>query len=175
MSGRRSQLSRLRSNNGTGWGGAISEAANELFAAHRVHFDHQLHATTRSSPASRPVSPSRPTSNGSPRPNRSWPSSANQRSLGYCRHVKRRRGSSPTCYREATDGERWRAEHPEVMHRLGEIGSQIYNLHAAVDSERWTVDKELNPRPEPERSPERSTSYEHSSSIEHDRDYGFGM
>ena len=66
-------------------------------------------------------------------------------------------------------------EHPEVMKRMSEVGSQIYNLHAAVDSERLTVDKELNPRPEPERSLERSRSYEHSSSIEHDRDCGFGM
>ncbi len=61
------------------------------------------------------------------------------------------------------------------MHRQSEIGSEIYSLHAAVDGERWTVDVELNPRLEPERAPERSTSYEQSSSIEHDRDYGFGM
>ncbi len=38
------ELSRLRSNNGAGWGGAISEAANDVFAANRTHFDHQLHA-----------------------------------------------------------------------------------------------------------------------------------
>jgi hypothetical protein len=61
------------------------------------------------------------------------------------------------------------------MHRQSEVRNQIYNLRAAVDSERGTVDVELNPRPEPERSPERSPSYEHSSSIEHGRDYGFGM
>jgi hypothetical protein len=77
--------------------------------------------------------------------------------------------------REATEGERWRAEHPEVMNRMGEIGGQIYNLRATVDGERLTVDKEVNPRPEPERSLGRSSSYEHSSSKEHDRDYGFGM
>ena len=59
-------------------------------------------------------------------------------------------------HREATEGERWRAEHPEVIHGLSEIGSQIYNLQAAVESERWAVDTELNPRPAPERSPERS-------------------
>jgi hypothetical protein len=77
--------------------------------------------------------------------------------------------------REATDGERWRAEHPEENDWLSDIGRQIHKQSAEVDRERWTVDAELNPRPAPERSPERSPSYEHSSSIENDRDYGFGM
>jgi hypothetical protein len=169
------QLSRLRSNNGIDWGGPIGEAANELFAAHRAHFDHQLHA--------KDTFLSRIQARLAKSADLERIAEAEQK-LARLRQPEEPRlleardiadGNRADLRREATGGQRWRAEHPEVMERQSEIGSQIYNLHAAVDSERWTVDKELNPRLEPERSLERSPSYEHSSSIEHDRDYGFGM
>ena len=168
------QLSRLRSHNGTHWGGAISEAANELFAAHRVYSDHQWYAHSFISRVQARLAKSADLER----------IAQAQQKLDRLRQpeVPRLRQACEGAekkladlLREAADGDRWRAEHPEVVHRMSEIDSQVYNLHARVDSERLTVDKELNPRPEPERSLERSSSYGHSSSIEHDRGYGLGM
>jgi hypothetical protein len=169
------QLSRLRSNNGIDWGGPMGEAANELFAAHRAHFDHQLHAkdSLLSRIQARLAKSADLERIAEAEQKLARLRQPQERPLLEVRNAAD--GKLADLHREATDGERWRAEHPEVIHRMGEIGSQIYNLHAIVDSERLTADKELNPRPEPERSLERSSSYEHSSSIEHDRDYGFGM
>ncbi len=168
------QLSRLQSHNGTHWGGAIREAGDELYAAHRVHSDHQWYAHSfiarvqarlaRSADLER-IAEAQQKLDKLRQPEE-------PRLLHACEGAEKKLAD---LLRDATDGDRWRAEHPEVLDRMGEIGSQIYNLDAMVDSKRLTVDKELNPRPEPERSLERSSSYEHSSSIEHDRDYGFGM
>ena len=168
------QLSRLRSHNGTHWGGAITEAGHELYAAHRIHSDHQWYAHSfiarvqarlaKSADLER-IAEAQQKLDKLRRPEE-------PRLLQACEGAEKKLAD---LLREATDGERWRSEHPEEIHRMSEIGSRIYNLHATVDSERLTVDKELNPRPEPERSLDRSPSYEHSSSIDHDRDYGFGI
>jgi len=169
------QLSRLRSNNGIDWGGPIGEAASELFAAHRAHFEHQSHA--KDTFISR-IQARLAKSADLERIAEAEQKLAELRRPEEPRLLDARDAADKELadlHRVATDGERWRAEHPEVIHRLGEIGSQIYNQSAELDSERRSVDAELNPRPAPERSPERSPSYEHSSSIEHDRDYGFGM
>jgi hypothetical protein len=168
------ELSRLRSHNGADWGGAISEAGRELYAAHRIHSDHQWYAHSfiarvqaclaksadleRIAEAQQKLDKLRQPEEPS--------------LLQACEGAEKKLAD---LLREATDGERWRADHPEVFDRLSEVGGRIYNLHGTGDSERMTVDKELNPRPEPERSLEHSPSQEHSSSIEHDRDYGFGM
>ncbi len=168
------QLSRLQSHNGTRWGGAITEAGNELYAAHRIHSDHRwyahsfiarVHARLAKSADLERIAEAQQKLDRLRQPEE-------PRLLQACEGVEKKLAD---LLREATAGERWRTEHPEVMKRMGEVGSQICNLHAAVDSKRLTIDKELNPRPEPERSLERSRSHEHSSSIEHDRDYGFGM
>jgi hypothetical protein len=168
------QLSRLRSNNGIDWGGAISQAADELFAAHRAYLDHRLHAHSFISRKQDRLAKSADLERIAEAEQKldKLRQPEEPPLLEACEGAEKKLAD---LLREATDGERWRAEHPEVMNRQSEIGSQIYNLHAAIDSERGTVDKELNPRPEPERSRERSPSYEHSSSIDHDRDYGFGM
>jgi len=169
------QLSRLRSNNGIDWGGPIGGAAGELFAANRAHFDHLLHA--KDTFLSR-IQARLAKSADLERIAEAEQQLAELRQPEEPRLLEARDpadGKLADLHCEATDGERWRADHPEVIQRLGEIGSQIYNQSAELDSELRSVDGELNPRPAPERSPERSPSYEHSSSIEHDRDYGFGM
>jgi conjugative relaxase-like TrwC/TraI family protein len=168
------QLSRLRSHNGTHWGGAITEAGHELYAAQRVHSDHQWYAHSfiarmrarlaKSADLER-IAEAQEKLDKLRQPEE-------PRLLQACEGAEEELAD---LLRESTDGERWRAEHPEVIHRMGEIGGQIYNLHARVDSERRDVDKELNPRPEPERSLERSSHRDHSSSNQHDRAYGFGM
>jgi len=169
------QLSRLQSNNGIRWGGPIGEAARELYAANRAHFDHQLHAkdTLISRIQARFTKPTDLERIAEAERRVAELRQPEERPLLEARDVADR--VLADLHREATDGEHWRAEHPEVMRRQSEIGSQVYNLHAELDSERRSVDAELNPRPAPERSPERSPSHEHSSPIEHDRDYGFGM
>jgi hypothetical protein len=168
------QLSRLQSHNGTHWGGAVSEAGQELYAAQRVHSDHQWYTHSFIARVQARLAKSADLE----RIAEAEQKLHKLRQPEVPRLVQaseRAEKKLADLLHEATDGERWRAEHPEVFHRLGDVGDQIYNLHATVDSERRTVDKELNPRPEPERSPEHSHSYEYSSSIEHDRDYGFGM
>ena len=168
------QLSRLRSHNGTRWGGDISEAGQELYAAQRVHSDHRWHAHSFIARVQARLARSTDLGRIAEAEQRLHKLRQPEvpRLAQACERAEKKLAD---LLHQATDGERWRAEHPEVFDRLSQVGDQIYNLHATVDSERRTVDKELNPRPEPERSPERSHSYEYSSSIEHDRDYGFGM
>ncbi len=143
------QLSRLRSNNGADWGGAISEAADELYEAHRVHRDHQWHAHSFISRMQARLAKSADLERIAEAQQKldKLRQPEEPRLLQACEGAEKKLAD---LLRDATDGDRWRAEHPEVMNRQSEIGSQIYNLHAAVDSERLTVDKELNPRPEPE-------------------------
>jgi hypothetical protein len=168
------QLSRLRSHNGTRWGGAISEAGHKLYEAHRIHSDHQWYAHSFIARVQARLSKSADLERIADAQHKldKLRQPEEPRLLQACEGAEKK---LTDLLHEATDGDRWRAEHPEVIHRMGEVGSQIYNLHATVDGERLTVDKQLNPRPEPERSLERSSSYEHSSSIERNRDYGFGM
>jgi hypothetical protein len=172
--GAEGQLSRLQSHNGVDWSGAIREAGDELYEAHRVRHDHQFRGHSFVSRVQARLAKSADLeriAEAQQKVDKLRQPEVTQL-LQACEGAEKKLAD---LLREATDGERWRAEHPEVIHRMGEIGSQIYNLHVTVDSERWTVDKELNPRAARERSLERSPSYEHSSSIEHDRDYGFGL
>ncbi len=168
------QLSRLHSHNGTRCGGAITEAGNELYAAQRGHSDHQWYAHSFIARVRARLAKSADLGRIAEAQQKldKLRQPEEPRLLQACEGAEKKLAD---LLRESTDGERWRAEHPEVIHRMGEIGGQIYNLHARVDSERRDVAKELNPRPEPERSVERSQSHNHSSSIDHGRDYGFGM
>jgi hypothetical protein len=168
------QLCRLRSHNGTHWGGAISEAGQELYAAQRVHSDHQWYAHSLIDRVQARLAKSADLERIAEAQKKldKLRQPEVPRLVQACEGAEKKLGD---LLHEASDGERWRAEHPEVMNRQSEIGSRIYDLQTKIGSECWTVDKELNPRPEPERSRERSPSYEHSSSNEHDRDYGFGM
>jgi conjugative relaxase-like TrwC/TraI family protein len=106
------QLSRLRSNNGIDWGGPIGEAASALFAAHRARFDHQLHA--------KGTFISRIQARFAKTADLERIVEAEER-LAELRQPEEPRlldaqdvadRKLADLHREATDGERWRAEHP---------------------------------------------------------------
>ena len=160
------ELSRLRSDNGVDWGGAISQAGQELHEANRCHRDNQWHARSFISRVQARLARSADLE----RIAEAQQKLDRLRQPEEPRLLQAREGAEKKLadlLNEATDGERWWAEHPEVMKRQSEVGTKIYNLHATVDGERWTIDKELNPRPEPERSPSahRPTSTAVSSTI----------
>jgi hypothetical protein len=76
---------------------------------------------------------------------------------------------------EISERDRWMDEHPKAPGQLTGLENRIGDIDRDSDQERWKVEGELNPRPDPEPTIDRSWSYDHSSSIEHDRDHGFGM
>ena len=76
---------------------------------------------------------------------------------------------------EVSERERWMDEHPKAPAQLAGLETQLSEVEHENDHERWTVEGELNPRPTPGPAIEHSRSRDHSSTIEHDRDYGFGM
>ena len=76
---------------------------------------------------------------------------------------------------EVSERERWMDEHPKAPAQLTGLEQKIWEVEHENDRERSTVEREINPRPEPVHSVERSRSHDDSYSIDHDRDYGFGM
>jgi len=76
---------------------------------------------------------------------------------------------------EVSDRERWMDDHFHAPAHLAELGAKLREVKHENDHERWTVEGELNPRPEPVRVAAFSWERNDSRSIANDRDYGFGM
>jgi DNA gyrase/topoisomerase IV subunit A len=76
---------------------------------------------------------------------------------------------------EVSDRERWMDDHPHAPAQLAGLTAKFQEAKHENDHERWTVEGELNPRPEP--VPVAAFSWERndSRSVANDRDYGFGM
>ena len=168
------QLEKLQSNSGHRWGGEITEAASELFAAHRSHADHQWQA--RRSFTAR-IQARLDKSVDLERIAAAEEKLAGLRQAEEPRLLEARDAANDELadlHREDTDGDRWRAERPEVDDRIDEVGDQIYRRSTEVENARRRVDGQLNPRPPPERPTYRSHSHDRSRSVGHDRDSGFG-
>ncbi|MBF6557973.1 MAG: AAA family ATPase [Acidimicrobiales bacterium] len=76
---------------------------------------------------------------------------------------------------EIGERDRWLGKHPKAPDQLIALTSQVNELRHDNDHERWTVEGELNPRPAPAPTIERSWSRSDDRSVGHDRDEGFGL
>ena len=171
-------LATLREERGRYSDGGLGKAAGELFHARDRAFQHERTAQNKDysrairRDARRQAGPDGERVTGAEERLEKL-LAAEERSLTGARDRAKEKVTGIT--HEIGERERWLDEHPKAPDQLIELTGQINELSHENDHERWTVEGELNPRPVPSPTIEHSRSRSDDRSIDHDRDYGFGL